>query len=89
VTQNEQSLQKPTQFVRRRRSVFNPSNDLENKCLQPSASLEIKRKPHKLDRSRRHMSGNPTYQASRISWALNGPILSILNELSQVETRTR
>ena len=42
-----------------------------------------------LDRSKRHMSGNPTYPASRISRALNGPILSILNELSQIETRTR
>ena len=58
MTQNEQSLQKPTQFVRRRRSVFDPSNERET-ILATVGIVRDNAQTAQLDRSKRHMSGNP------------------------------
>jgi hypothetical protein len=69
------------------RSVFDPSNEPERN-LATVGIVRHNQQTAQADRSQWHMSGT-TYQASRISWASNRPILSIPTELSQTETKTR
>jgi hypothetical protein len=50
VNADEQKLQKQTPFVRRRRSVFDLSNERKTNPLQQPASLEIKGETGKVKR---------------------------------------